>query len=428
MRIWDERFSAMAEAQLETRSAALHPRDPGLAELWGIGMGTAAGVSVTPDSARQCPEVDACVTIIEDTLGTVPLNLHERVDEDTQIKRTDHPLHRLLHDEPNGEQSSAEFRKIMEGWRSTYGNAYARVYWRGDGIPSALVPMHPDNCRGFRLGNGKVAYRYRPPGGGPVETLMPSEVLHLRDTPFQRDGITGESVVTRHKETIGQAMAIAEYTSRFFSGNAVPKAFLKPTQPLSAEAMAAAREQFERKHGGLENAHRVGVLPSAMELIKLGIDNDSAQMVEAYGACVQKIARIWGIPLHMIGDNTKSTSWGTGIEQMSIGFLVYFMRPKFVLWEQALNRTLMSSAMRQRFYFEFNVDGLLRGDFKTRIEGLVQMIQWGLASVNEVRRTLNMAPTEGGDERIQPTNYAPALKIMEVLMRGAGQKEPPNGA
>lgn len=422
----DFRTLAMAEA----RSATLHPRDPGLAQLWGIGMETAAGVSVTPDTARQCPAVDACVGLVENTLASVPLNFFETVDADTKVRRDDHPLHRLLHDEPNDFQSSMEFRQQMEGWRITHGNAYARIYWRGDGTPSALVPLHPDSCQGFRLESGRVAYRHRPAGGA-VETLMPNEVLHLRDAPFRRDGLSGDSRVTRHKEAIGRAMATGEYMSRFFSNNAVPKSFLKPSQQISAEAMVAAREQFERKHGGLDNAHRVGVLPASMDLVKLGIDNDSAQMVEAYTASVQQIASIWGVPLHMIGELSKSTSWGTGIEQQSIGFVVYYMGPRFKLWEQALNRTLMSAEARQRFYFEFNVDGLLRGDFKTRMEGYALLIQWGVVTINEVRRRENLPPAEGGDERMHPLNYAPASKILEVLMRGTSTSNegvPANGA
>lgn len=428
MKLWDARFAAMAEAQVEVRSASLHPRDPGLASLWGIGAATAAGVAVTPNSARDCPEVDACIGLIENTLAQVPLNFYERTAADASERRNDHPLHQLLHDAPNDFQSSVEFRQQMEGWRCTHGNAYARIYWRGDGTPEALVPMHPDTCRGYRLANGGGAYRHQPPNGS-AEILMPGDVLHLRDAPFARDGINGASRVERHKETIGRVMATGEYMSRFFSNNAVPKSFLKPSQPLSSEASEEARKQFERRHGGLENSWRVGVLPNSFDLIKLGIDNDAAQMIESYTAGVQQIARIWPVPLHMIGELSKSTSWGTGIEQQSIGFVVYFMGPRFKVWEQALNRTLMSAGMRRRFYFEFNVDGLLRGDFKTRMEGYALLVQWGVMTVNEVRRRENLPPIEGGDERMHPLNYAPASKIMEVLMRGmSSQEDTTNGA
>lgn len=417
---------------VQTRSVVSlgHPRDPGLVELFGIGSATAAGVNVTPDSARECPAVDACVGLNEDTLGTIPIDLYERTGADSRERAVGHPLHQLLHDAPNDEQSSADFRIMMEGWRETHGNAYARIEWKSDGIPRALWPMHPTTCRAYRMKNGGVAYRWSPPGGGPQKILMPGEVLHLRDKPYELDLIRGQSRVLRHKESIGRALATGEYMSRFFSNNAVPKAFLKPAQKLDKDQTDLVREQFERRHGGLSNAFRVGVLPASMELIKLGIDNDSAQMAEAYVLAVQEIARIWGVPLHMIGELSKSTSWGTGIEHQSIGYIVYFMRPKFVMWEQALNRTLMSAGMRQRFYFEFNADGLLRGDFKTRMEGYALLVQWGIMAINEVRRRENLAPVDGGDERLHPLNYAPSSKILEVLMRGtsAASEGNPNGA
>lgn len=431
MKLISKAFRALASAQwVEERSASYHPKDPALAEWLGVGEMTAAGIGVTPETARRCPEVDACIRLAETTLGTIPLDLYEQRGPDDKQKADGHPLYELLHDAPNDEQSSAEFRITMEGWRETYGNAYARIYGGRNGTPSALVPMHPDTCRGYRLSNGGLAYRYTPPNGGAQQILMPSEVLHLRDLPLRRDLMHGQSRVERHKEAIGRVMATGEYMSRFFSNNAVPKAFLKPQQGLNKEQQETLREQFERRHGGLANAYRVGVLPASMELVKLGIDNDSAQMIESYISGVQQIARIWPTPLHMIGENSKSTSWGTGLEQQSIGYIMYFQRPNFVVWEQALNRTLMSKEMRRRFKFEFNADGLLRGDFKTRMEGYALMVQWGVVTINEVRRKENLPPVEGGEERLHPLNYAPASKILEVLMRGTStprEKDPANG-
>jgi phage portal protein BeeE len=149
----------------------------------------------------------------------------------------------------------------------------------------------------------------------------------------------------------------------------------------------------------------------------LGINNDEAQVVPIYQQATAQIARVWGVPLHLIGEVSGSTSWGTGIEQQSIGFVQYYMRAKFVAWEQALNLSLMSSEARARFYFEFNIDALLRGDFKTRMEGYALMIQWGLASPNEIRRLMNLPPVDGGDERITPLNMVPASRIMDVLLK-----------
>lgn len=403
-----------------------HPRDPGLATLFGLGAATSSGVNVTPANARECPEVDAAISLNEDTLATVPLDLFERTGDDTRERATGHPLHTLLHDRPNGWQTSAEFRQMMEGWRETHGNAYARIV-PGAAGPMALEPVHPDTVRPFRTSSGGVAYRWRPDGGGQARTLLGDEMLHLRDHPFARDMITGSSRVDRHRELIGRALATGQYLSRFFSNGAVPKTFLKTESKLDADQRRELLEQFEARHGGLANHHRVGLLQGGLDVEQLGIDNEKAQVVENYKLIVTQIAGVWQVPPHLIGAVDASTSWGTGIEQQSIGFIVYYMRPKFVVWEQALNATLMSADMRRRYYFEFNVDGLLRGDLKSRMDAFGVMVQWGIASPNELRRMLNLPPAAGGDEILAPLNMAPASQIMDVHLKsvasGGGERD-----
>jgi HK97 family phage portal protein len=353
-------LARMAGGERRSRSGMLGElRDPAIAAFFGGGSSTAAGVDVTPANARECPEVDACVGLIEDTIATVPLDLFERTADGERKRVADHPLHQLLHDAPNGWQTSVEFRQMMEGWRSTYGNAYARLIPGRKGFPAAIEPIHPDEGRAFRLQNGGVALRWQPPDSS-ERILLPHEFLHLKDKPFSRDLVSGQSRVTRHREVIGRAQATGQYLSRFFSNGAVPKTFLEVpnADTLKPEQMTALRDQFEARHAGLENMRRVGILNAGLKINQVGADNSDAQVIESYGQAVGQIARVWGIPLHMIGDTEKVTSWGTGIEQQSIGFVVYSMRPKFVMWEQALDLALMSSDTRQRFYFEFNVDGL----------------------------------------------------------------------
>ena len=401
--------------------SAAHPRDPVLAEtLFGRSGMTASGAYVTPDNARECPEVDACIGLNEDTVATIPLDLFERTSDDSRDRAVGHPLHELVHDRPNGWQTSAEWRQMMEGYRETHGNAYSRIIWRRNGVPEALEPAHPDDMRPFFF-SGRVAFKWRPPGGGPERTLLPHEVLHLRDKPAQRNNLAaGQSRVTRHRETIGTALAMQAYLGRFFSNNATPKSalVLPPNSvDLTEPQTEALREQWERRHAGIENQHRIAVLRFGVDIKSIAQTNDDAKLIEAYEQIIGKIARIWADPPHLIGETTKSTSWGTGIEQQSIGFLVYHMRPKLVVWEQALNRVLMSEQMRRRFYFEFNEDALLRGDFKTRMEGYALMIQWGLTSVNEIRRLMNLSPVDGGDERLLPLNMVPASRIMDVHLR-----------
>lgn len=406
-------------SRIERRSASAHPSSDKLVELFGGLSTTASGVNVTWRNARECPEVDACVGIIEDTIATVPLDFYERDGESGRKKVDDHPLHVLLHEAPNAWQTSVEFRQMMEGWRSTEGNAYAYINWRGDGTIASLEPMDPGTVTMVRTGFASYGYQWSPSYGSP-RTLLPMEVLHLKDKPFRRDLIRGQSRVERHRESIGLAQATSEYLARFFSNYAVPKAFLEVPGQLSEDQIRLVREQFETRHAGLANAHKVGVMQAGIKLQTLGVDNAEAQVIEAYGLAVAKIARAWGVPLHLIGELSKQTSWGTGIEQQSIGFISYYMRPKFVAWEQALNTALMSAGMRRKFFFEFNIDGLMRGDFKSRMDAYALMIQWGLATPNEIRKLMNLPPVEGGDERLQPLNMVPASRIMDVLLKTSG--------
>lgn len=404
-------------------ASSLHPRDPVLADMWSDSSRTAAGAAVTPDSALRCPAVYACVGLLADTIGTIPLDLFERTGPDAARRATGHPMHALLHDAPNAWQTSAEFRQMMVEHLCTHGNAYAEIVWRGDGMAEALEPLHPGQVMPFRRPSGGHAYRYQPTDG-PARILLPAEVLHLRRRPFERDGLRGKSPVLEHRETIGRAMAQAEYLSRFFGNSAVPKGGIEVPTAISDKAADLLRESFERRHRGAENAHRVAIFDGGMKYVPMGASNQDSQAVEAYRDTVAEIAsRIYGLPPHLVGETDRSTSWGSGIEQQSIGFVVFFVRPWLVLWEQALNRALLSAAGRQRYYYEFNADGLMRGDFKSRLEGLALMIQWGLATPNEARRLLNMAPLEGGDSRLQPLNMAPAERVMDILLRDPGKAQ-----
>lgn len=400
--------------------------DPAIASWLGAYADTASGVWVTADSARQCPEVDACVGLIEDTVATVPCELFRRTDNGGRERAGDNPLYGLMHDRPNGWQSSSDFFKMMEGWRQTHGHARARLITSTRG-PVGLEPMYPPSCRPYMTPRGLV-YRWTPPDGGPVVTLLPSEVLDVRGGP-PRPGRIFESVgkVELHRDDIGLVMACSQYLSRFFSNNAVPKAYMEVPGEINDVSAGLLRERYERRHRGLENQHRIGILDGGAKLTAIGSTNDDAQVIETHSMGVAKLARSWGVPAFLIGETGGVSNFGTGIEQQSIGFVTYYMRPKFVAWEQALDVLLMSDAMRRQYFFEFNIDGLLRGDFKTRMDGYAIQIQWGICSVNEIRRLMNLAPVAGGDERLIPLNMCPASMIKDVLLKpsaGGGAPDP----
>jgi HK97 family phage portal protein len=300
-----------------------HPRDPALAEWWWGGSNTATGARITPEIAMECPAVQACVGLLANTIATLPLDLFERVDDAARERATDNPLWTLVHDAPNGYQTSAEFRSMMHTDLCQWNNAYARVVMSGGG-PSALEPIRPGAIFPYRYGpNDRIAYRWTPEDGSSPRTLDPSEVLHLKRAPWKANRLEGRSLLDQHRETVATAMATIEYLARFFGNNATPNTILEVPAILSDTSAEALRQSWEKRHRGLVNAHRLAITDGGMKLHSIGMTNEQAEITDLYRACVADIARIYGVPLHLIGETEKATSWGTGIEQMSLGFLIY---------------------------------------------------------------------------------------------------------
>lgn len=418
---WFARLFEWSPDEIESRASKVSPKhisDPGLAAFydWSPSL---SGVSVTPDNAMNCPPVGACVRLLNDTIATVPLDFYRRVSDGERARANDDPRH-IVMQWPNEWQTGPELRRALAQSTLLTGNGYARIKWRGDGMPGELEPLSPGRTTPFRDESGRVWYRHWPASGGAL-TLSAAEVVHWRGPWLSDDGLVGLSPVDLYRDTIGVAMAQLQYLARFFSNAVTPRFGIEVPATLGDEAADALRESFETRHRGLENAHRLAIFDGGMKIKELGMDNQKAQMVENYQRSVTAIASVFGIPPHMIGEMTQSTSWGTGIEQQAIGFITFVVRPWYVGAEAALNRALLTMDARKSFYFEHNVDGLLRGDFKSRMEGYALMVQWGLATINEIRRLMNYPPVNGGDERLHPLNMAPASLVKDVLLKDTGK-------
>lgn len=390
------------------------PGDAGVASMFMAPSAT--GVPVTPATAMQIPAFAACVRLLSDTVGTVPLDVFERIDEATRERRPDSGLAQLLQ-KPNAALTGLDFRRWAMQQILRHGNAYARIQWAGNGQPTMLEPLPAGRVTPFLpVGTSRLWYRYTSLWGG-SETLSDEDVLHIRGPLMGEDGFVSLSPVDLFRETIGLASAQVQYLARFFANNAVPKGALKVPSGLNDETVELIRTSWENRHKGLENAHRLAILDHGMSFEELGMSHSDAQLVEGYRHSTAQIASIFGIPLHMIGDTGATSNWGTGVEQHSIGFIMYVVRPYYEAIETALDHALMSDATRRRFYFEHNADGLLRGDFKSRMDAYALCIQWGLHTPNEVRRLMNYPPLPGGDQRLQPLNMAPADLVKQILLR-----------
>lgn len=386
-------------ALMERRSLA-NP-EPWLVDALGGGR-SAAGVSVSAETALRNMTVAACVRILAETTASLPLLVYRRRERGKE-RAPDHPLYRILHDQPNSEMSSFEFRETLMGHLALWGNAYAEIERDGAGRVAALWPLRPDRMAVERE-NGALVYRYRL-GGGDEVVLPQRNVLHIRG--LSGDGIVGYSPIRLAREAIGLALATEEFGARFFGSGARPGAVLQHPGKLGDEAQKRLRQSVEDAYSGLSRAHRLMILEEGMTWQQIGIPPEDAQFLQTRSFQVEEIARFYRVPLVLLQHTEKSTSWGTGVEQFMIAFVVHTVRPWLVRWEQAIQRDLLLPGERDTYFAEFLVDGLLRGDAESRYRAYATARQWGWLSANDIRELENMNPIPGGDVYLSPMNMAP---------------------
>jgi HK97 family phage portal protein len=366
-----------------------------------------SGIHVSTEGSLKYAAVYACVRILAGTIAQLPLLVYQRrPGGQGRDRATNFYLYDLLHNQPNPVMTSFHFRTAMQGHLALWGNAYAEIEWTNGGRVKALWPLRPDKVEGVAMNataDGLV-YSYRLPSNRLVQ-LPQRKVLHLRF--MSPDGIMGYSPIRLHRQGIGLALAAEEFGARFFGNDARPGMVLQHPGVLSDTAHQHLKESWEAEHGGLSKAHRMAILEEGMSLQEIGIPPEDAQYLQVRSFQRTEVYGIYGIPPHMAGDVERSTSWGTGIEQQGIGFLVHTMGPWLASWEQGLDASLMTEAERQRYYAEFLVEGLLRGDSAARSQFYQAMFNMGAFSPNDIRQRENENPVEGGDTRFVPLNMVP---------------------
>ena len=361
---------------------------------------TAAGKSVNERSAMQLTAVYACVRILAEGIAGLPLHLYKCGKNGSREKVVDHPLYFLLHDEPNPEMTSFVFRETLMTHLLLWGNAYAQIIRDGRGVVVALYPLMPDRMRVDRDENGQIYYRYQLgtdeshlDKAGTVD-LSPKDVLHIPALGF--DGLVGYSPIAMARNSIGMAIACEDFGASFFRNGAAPSGVLE--HPGVLKNPEKLRVAWEAQYGGSRNSGRVAVLEEGMKFNPIAIPPEQAQFLETRKFQVDEIARIFHVPPHMIGDLERSTF--SNIEQQSLEFVKYTLNPWVCRWEQALTRSLLSPKEKREYSIKFNVDGLLRGDYQSRMNGYAVGRQNGWMSANDIRELENMdkiSEEQGGD-------------------------------
>jgi HK97 family phage portal protein len=371
-----------------------------LDEALRSGSLTASGAAVTPNSAMRVAAVYACVRIISGAVATLPLHVKRRVDERTREDASDTPIWSVLRRKPNRWQTPSQFRRMLQAHLLLRGNAYAMIV-RSRGLVQELIPLHPDRVEVQQGNDLALDYLYTRPDGRRIR-LRQDEVFHL--VGLTLDGVRGVSAIAYARETIGLSLAMEDHGATTFRNGARVSGVLKHPNKLGPEAVARLRAGLEEFRSGGEQEGKNLILEEGMDYARIAMTAEDAQWIESRKFSRTDIAMFFGVPPHMIGDTEKSTSWGTGIEQQSIGFVAYTLEDHLTMWEEAINRDLIGGD--DKLYARFNRAALVKGDIKARWEAYVKGLQWGVYSPNEIRALEDQNPRDGGDIFYPPPNTA----------------------
>lgn len=387
--------------------------------------GSTSGKSVTERSSMQMTAVYACVRILSEAIAGLPLHLYRYKEDGGKEQAVDNNLYRLLHDEPNPEMTSFVFRETLMTHLLLWGSAYAQIIRNGKGEVIALYPLMPNKMSVDRDEKGQLYYTYSRANEeaatmtGNTVILKPSDVLHIPGLGF--DGLVGYSPIAMAKNAIGMAIACEEFGAKFFANGAAPSGVLE--HPGTIKDPAKVRDSWNSTFGGSANSGKVAVLEEGMKYTPISISPEQAQFLETRKFQINEIARIFRVPPHMVGDLEKSSF--SNIEQQSLEFVKYTLEPWVVRWEQALSRALLSITEKPTYFFKFNLEGLLRGDYQSRMNGYAIARQNGWMSANDIRELENqdrIPAEEGGDLYLINGNMLPLNKAGAYAEKGKEDK------
>lgn len=366
-----------------------------------------AGRTVTVDNALTLDAVWACVRVIAESIATLPLHLYEGKGSPHATIAKNHPLYRVLHDQPNTSMSAVDFWSMMAGCLLTWGNAYAQIIWDNKGQVVALNPLRPDRMT-VRVDplSGSITYIYS--YKSVVLTLNEDDIFHIRG--FSLDGIMGLSPVYLGRQSMGTAMAAEEVAGRTFRNGLLTQHALSSPKFVAKDKADQAKAVLEGYTSSL-NAGKIPLLEGGWTIEKIGMNPEDMQLLQTRGFSIETICRWFAVPPPIIGHMTKSTAWGSGLEQMMQWFLNFCLRAHLVRIEQAISRCLLKRGQNATHFAQFSVEGLLRANAQARAQLQATWAQNGIMTRNEIRALENRAPLPGGDDLTVQTNLIPIAQL-----------------
>lgn len=391
-------------ASLAERRASLENPSTSLSSVnWpGDGIRTAAGTTVTEEKALALSAVWRAVRLCTQDIASMPFLLYSRKERGKE-RALGHPLYTLLHDRPNPEMSSHIYWETVQGHIELWGNHYSEIQYRGDGSVAALWPLMPDRTWPERK-NGEKVYHTRLPSGE-TKTLSDARVFHVPGFGF--DGLVGKSPIALAREALGFHLAVREYGARYFGNGARSSGVLMHPEHIGPEALQSIRNDWERLHSGLDNSHRIAILEEGVTYQQISISPEDSQFLETQRFGIQDVARWFGVPLHMLADNSMSPA--SNVEQASLDWVMHGIRPRAVRIEKAVNWDIVPQG---KLFAEFLLVSLLRGDMAARGQFYNTMFNLGAMSQNDIREAENMNAIENGDTYYVPLNMIPSQFAM----------------
>jgi HK97 family phage portal protein len=348
------------------------------------------------------------VKVLSESISTLPLMIFERQENGDKRPATEHPLTAMLHAGfglPNEETTAQTLRETLAAHVLLRGTSYARIVRDGAGDVRELWPLLPGTVQPIRPKPGaSLLYRVAQTGV-PTETLRPDQVWRIDGLSW--NGLTGLSPVALAREAFGLALALEQNTASALKNGARIAGVVTHPQVMDDPEYVRFKQSWDEAFSGVGNAGKTVVLEQGAKFEKVGMTFEDMQFLELKRFQVTEIARVFRVPPHMLFDNQAQPR--ANMEQASLEFLMYGLRPWLVRFEASILRDLILPSERGRFFAEHNVAGLLRGDFLTRMQGFAAGRQWGWLSVNDIRRLENLNGIgPDGDVYLQPTNMAPA--------------------
>ena len=355
------------------------------------------------DKALTLTAVWCAIRLLAESVSSLPVSVYSKQANGDKVEDSKSPIYNLVKFKPNYYQNKITFFEFIMLSICTEGNSYVQIVRNNSGTPVQLICLSPSSVT-VVVNNNELFYQV---DGGAV--LDSSDMLHFKT--ITDDGVTGLSPIDQCAKALNWGVSLEEFGSTFFSNGAKPSSILQTDRALSDTALQRLKTSFNNNYGKLKNSNSTIVLEEGLTFKPISISPEQAQFLSSRQFSIEEVARIFNVPPHMLKDLSKSSF--NNIEMQSQEFVTYTLMPYITRIEQEMNLKLFRTNELGKTFIEFNVNGLLRGDVKSRTEAYKTAITNGYMSINEVRQKENMNSIEGGDKHFMQMNMTTIDKVGE---------------